>query len=102
MHISIWEWRRYKDKNIINPEELSDRQETCYVPRWAKGALDALHEGAEDYLVTLLQTSSQSMQDVSRFSQGISSWLAGFVVTRIGTRCLKQHNFMGGSIIIYF
>ena len=49
-----------------------------------------------------MQTSLQSMQDVSQFSQGISSWLAGFVVTRIGTRCLTQDNFMGGSIIFYF
>ena len=51
MHISIREWRRYKQKATINPEELSDR------PR-AKGALDALHEGAEDYLVTLLEDAN--------------------------------------------
>ena len=56
MHISIQEWRCYKQKTIINPEELTDKQkETCYVPQWAKGALDALHEGSEDYLVTLLE-----------------------------------------------
>ena len=59
MHISIREWRHYKQKATINPEELSDRQkETCYVPRWSKGALDALHEGAEDYLVTLLEDAN--------------------------------------------
>ena len=59
MHISIHKWRRYKQKTVINPEELSDMQkETCYVPRWAKGALDALHEGAEDYLVTLLEDAN--------------------------------------------
>ena len=59
MHISIREWRHYKQKETINPEELSDRQkETCYVPRWTKGALDALHEGAEDYLVTLLEDAN--------------------------------------------
>ena len=49
-----------------------------------------------------MQTSMQSTQDVSQFSQGISSWLAGFVVTRIGTRCITQDNFMEGSIILYF
>ena len=49
-----------------------------------------------------MQTSLQSTQNVSQFSQGISSWLTGFVVTRIGTRCLTQDNFMGGSIIFYF
>ena len=55
-HISIREWRHYKEKTIINPEELSDKQkETCYVPRWTMGAIDALHEALEDYLITLLE-----------------------------------------------
>ena len=60
MHISIWEWRRFHSKTIINPEDLSDRaKETCYVPpMWAAGAIDALHEAAEDYLVTLLEDAN--------------------------------------------
>ena len=58
-HISIQEWRRYKEKTIINPEELSDKQkETCYVPRWTTGAVDALHEASEDYLITLLEDAN--------------------------------------------
>ena len=58
-HISIQEWRHYKEKTIINPEELSDKQkETCYVPRWTMGAVDALHEASEDYLITLLEDAN--------------------------------------------
>ena len=58
-HISIQEWRRYKEKTIINPEELSDKQkETCYVPQWTTGAFDALHEASEDYLITLLEDAN--------------------------------------------
>ena len=59
MHISIREWRRFHSKTIINPEALSDKaKETCYVPQWAVGAVDALHEAAEDYLVTLLEDAN--------------------------------------------
>ena len=44
---------------IINPEELSDRaKETCYVPRWSAGTVDALHEASEDYLITLLEDAN--------------------------------------------
>ena len=51
-HISIWEWRHYQKKQIINPEELSDKaKQECFVPRWTVDAIDALHEGAEDYLI---------------------------------------------------
>ena len=58
-HISIREWRRYKEKTIINPEELSDKEkERCYVPWWTTGAIDALHEASEDYLITLLENAN--------------------------------------------
>ena len=58
-HISISEWRRYHKKHIINPEELSDEaKQECFVPRWTVGAVDALHEGAEDYLITLLEDAN--------------------------------------------
>ena len=44
---------------IINPEELSEkRKQECFVPRWTVGAVDALHEGAEDYLITLLEDAN--------------------------------------------
>ena len=58
-HISIREWRHYHKKQIINPEELSDNaKQECFVPRWTMGAVDALHEGAEDYLITLLEDAN--------------------------------------------
>ena len=58
-HISIWEWRHYWSMKIINPAELSDKgKEECFVPRWTMGAVDALHEGAEDYLITLLEDTN--------------------------------------------
>ena len=59
MHTSIREWRCLHSKTIINPEDLSDKaKETCYVPRWTAGAIDALHEASEDYLVTLLEDAN--------------------------------------------
>ena len=58
-HISIQEWRHLNRKRTINPEELTDAEkERCYVPRWAVGAIDALHEAAEDYLVTILEDAN--------------------------------------------
>ena len=58
-HTSIREWRRLHQKTTINPEELSDAaKQTCYVPRWAEGAIDALHEASEDYLITLLEDAN--------------------------------------------
>ena len=45
--------------SIINSEELSEkRKQECFVPRWTVGAIDALHEGAEDYLITLLEDAN--------------------------------------------
>ena len=56
---SIQEWRRLHKKTTINPEELSDTgKQTCYVPRWAEGAIDALHQASEDYLITLLEDAN--------------------------------------------
>ena len=44
---------------IINPDELSRAEkETCFVPRRTVGAVDALHEASEDYLVTLLEDAN--------------------------------------------
>ena len=58
-HISILEWRCYHKKQIINPEELSDKaKQEYFVPQWTVGAIDALHEGAEDYLITLLEDAN--------------------------------------------
>ena len=58
-HISIREWRHLNRKRTINPGELTDAEkERCYVPQWAVGAIDALHEAAEDYLVTILEDAN--------------------------------------------
>ena len=58
-HISIREWRRYHSKQTINPEQLSDKaKEECFVPHWAVGAVDVLHEAAEDYLITLMEDAN--------------------------------------------
>ena len=44
---------------LINPEELTEAEkERCFVPRWTVGAVDALHEAVEDYLVTLLEDAN--------------------------------------------
>ena len=44
---------------VINPEELGRAEkETCFVPRWTVGAVDALHEASEDYLITLLEDAN--------------------------------------------
>ena len=45
--------------DTINPEELSKvEKERCFVPRWTVGAVDALHEASEDYLITLLEDAN--------------------------------------------
>ena len=44
---------------IINPDELTmAEKETCFVPQWTVGAVDALHEASEDYLITLLEDAN--------------------------------------------
>ena len=48
-----------KKMATINPEELSRaKKDTCFVPWWAVGAVDALHEASEDYLITLLEDAN--------------------------------------------
>ena len=58
-HISIREWRRLHKKKEVNPEALSEAEkDRCFVPRWTVGAVDALHEASEDYLITLLEDAN--------------------------------------------
>ena len=48
-----------KKMATINPEELSRaKKDTCFVPQWTVGAVDALHEASEDYLITLLEDAN--------------------------------------------
>ena len=58
-HISVREWRRMHKKKMINPEELTEAEkERCFVPWWSVGAVDALHEASEDYLITLFEDAN--------------------------------------------
>ena len=43
----------------IDPQELTNKQkDECFCPRWAQGAVEALHEAAESYLVNLLKDAN--------------------------------------------
>ena len=60
--ISFREFNRLT-KKPVEPPELTDRQlkkgELVKCPlRWTKGAIDALHEAAEIYLVALLEDAN--------------------------------------------
>ena len=58
-HISVQECRHLHKKKMINPEELSEAEkERGFFPRWAVGAVDALHKALEDYLITLLEDAN--------------------------------------------
>ena len=58
-HINIWEWQRRKNFKIIDPQELSAAEkDNCFIPRWTTGAIEALHEASEDYLITLLEDAN--------------------------------------------
>ena len=40
----------------INPTQLSKAEgETAFCPHWSKGAVDALHEASESYLVGMME-----------------------------------------------
>ena len=44
---------------IIDLQHLSDEEkERCFVPHWTTGAVEALHEVSEDYLITLLEDAN--------------------------------------------
>ena len=54
-------------KKTINPEELTEAEkERCFVPRWTVGAVDALNEASEDYLITLLEDANLLAIQVKR------------------------------------
>ena len=58
-HVSVRKWRHLHKKKEINPEELSEAEkQRCFVPRWAVGAVDALYQALEDYLITLLEDAN--------------------------------------------
>ena len=58
-HISMREWRRRKDETVIDPTQLTKAEgERAFCPCWAKGAVDALHEAAEHYLVGMMEDAN--------------------------------------------
>ena len=58
-HISMHEWRRRTGETEINPTKLSKAEgELAFCPCLAKGAMDALHEAAESYLVGMIEDAN--------------------------------------------
>ena len=50
------EWRRRTGETEIDPTQLTRAEgEKAFCPRWTKGAMDALHEAAEVYLVGMME-----------------------------------------------
>ena len=57
-HISMCEWRR-KGETEIDPTQLTNAEgERAFCPCWAKGAIDALHEAVESYLVGMMEDAN--------------------------------------------
>ena len=53
------EWRRRSGEIEIDPTKLSKAEgEQAFCPRWATGAVDALHEAAENYLVWMMEDAN--------------------------------------------
>ena len=53
------EWRRRKGEAEIDPTQLTRAEgEKAFCPRWAKGAIDALHKAAESYLVGMMKDAN--------------------------------------------
>ena len=58
-HISMCEWRRRTGETEIDPTQLTRAEgEKAFCPCWAKGAMDALHEAAEIYLVGMMEDAN--------------------------------------------
>ena len=53
------EWRRRMGETEIDPTQLTRAEgEKAFWPHWAKGAVDALHEVAESYLVGMMEDAN--------------------------------------------
>ena len=53
------EWRRRKGETEIDPEKLTKAEgEKAFCPRWAMGAMDALHEASESYLIGMMEDAN--------------------------------------------
>ena len=68
-HISMREWRRRKGETEIDPTQLTRVEgEKAFCPCWAKGAMDALHEASENYLVGMMEDASLLAIHAKRFT----------------------------------
>ena len=58
-HIIMCEWRKRTGETEIDPTQLKRAEaEKAFCPRWAKGAVDALHEAVESYLVGMMEDAN--------------------------------------------
>ena len=58
-HCSMREWRQRHDFKEIDPTKLSKVEgAAAYWPCWAKGAIEAIHEAAEAYLIRLMEDAN--------------------------------------------
>ena len=63
------EWRRRKGETEIDPTQLTKVEgEKAFCPRWAKGAMDAIHEAAESYLVRMMEDANLFAIHVKRYT----------------------------------
>ena len=68
-HISMREWRRRTGETEIDPTQLTRAEgEKAFCPCWAKGAMDALHEAAESYLVGMMEDANLLTIHVKRYT----------------------------------
>ena len=58
-HIRMREWRRRTGEPEIDPTQLTRAEgEKAFCPCWPKGAIDALHEAAKNYLVGMMEDAN--------------------------------------------
>ena len=63
------ELRRRKQKKEIDPTQLTRAEgEKAFCPCWAKGAVDALHEASENYLVGMMEDANLLAIHAKRFT----------------------------------
>ena len=68
-HMSMREWRRRKRETEINPTQLTRAEgEKAFCPRWAKRAMDALHEASENYLGGMMEDANLLAIHAKRFT----------------------------------
>ena len=67
------EWRRRSGEKEIDPTKLSKAEgDQAFCPRWAMGAVDALHEAAENYLVGMMEDANLLTIHAKRYT--IQPW----------------------------